>query len=137
MKNFKSILFLMLLMVINTLGVFAQNDNKFNQVNFTEVSQLEVSTGQGVSAPFSGVVGDKIVVIGGCNFPDVPAAEGGSKQYYGNIYTYDGNTWQLNTLAFDAVAYGVSVQVPEGIVCIGGMGQSGVFRYLRQPPSQL
>ena len=125
MKNFKSILFLMLLMVINTLGVFAQNDNKFNQVNFTEVSQLEVSTGQGVSAPFSGVVGDKIVVIGGCNFPDVPAAEGGSKQYYGNIYTYDGNTWQLNTLAFDAVAYGVSVQVPEGIVCIGGMGQSG------------
>ena len=92
MKNFKSILFLMLLMVINTLGVFAQNDNKFNQVNFTEVSQLEVSTGQGVSAPFSGVVGDKIVVIGGCNFPDVPAAEGGSKQYYGNIYIYDGNT---------------------------------------------
>ena len=83
MKNFKSILFLMLLMVINTLGVFAQNDNKFNQVNFTALSQLEVSVGQGVSAPFSGVVGDKIVVIGGCNFPDVPAAEGGSKRYYG------------------------------------------------------
>ena len=125
MKFLNRILSLLLLLVITTMGAFAQNDNKFNQVNFTALSQLEVSVGQGVSAPFSGVVGDKIVVIGGCNFPDVPAAEGGSKRYYGNVYTYDGNTWQLNTLAFDAVAYGVSVQVPEGIVCIGGMGQSG------------
>ena len=125
MKNFKSILSLLLLLVITTMGAFAQNDNKFNQVNFTALSQLEVSVGQGVSAPFSGVVGDKIVVIGGCNFPDVPAAEGGSKQYYGNIYTYDGNTWQLNTLSVDAIAYGVSVQVPEGVVCIGGMRQDG------------
>ena len=37
----------------------------------------------GVSAPFAGMVGNYMVVGGGCNFPDVPAADGGVKRFYG------------------------------------------------------
>ena len=125
MKFINNIFSLVLLFVVSTVGAFAQNDNRFNQVNFNALAPLEVSAGQGVSAPFSGVVGDKIVVVGGCNFPDTPAAEGGAKQFYGTIYTFDGGKWELNSLGVPAVAYGVSVQVPEGLVCIGGASAEG------------
>lgn len=125
MKFINKIFSLVLLFVVSTVGAFAQNDNRFNQVNFNALSPLEVSAGQGVSAPFAGVVGDKIVVVGGCNFPDTPAAEGGAKQFNGTIYTFDGGKWELNSLGVPAVAYGVSVQVPEGLVCIGGTGAEG------------
>ena len=125
MKYINSILSLVLLFVVSTMGAFAQNDNRFNQVNFNPLTLLEVSTGQGVSAPFAGVVGNKIVVVGGCNFPDTPAAEGGVKQFYGNVYTFEGEKWKLQTLTVPSIAYGVSVQVPEGLVCIGGAGAEG------------
>ena len=125
MKCINSILSLVLLFVVSTMGAFAQNDNRFNQVNFNPLTPLEVSAGQGVSAPFAGVVGDKIVVVGGCNFPDTPAAEGGVKQFYGNVYTFEGEKWKLQTLTVPSIAYGVSVQVPEGLVCIGGAGAEG------------
>ena len=125
MKYINSILSLVLLFVVSTMGAFAQNDNRFNQVNFNPLTPLEVSAGQGVSAPFAGVVGDKIVVVGGCNFPDTPAAEGGVKQFYGNVYTFEGEKWKLQTLTVPSIAYGVSVQVPEGLVCIGGAGAEG------------
>lgn len=116
---------LVLLLVVTTVGAFAQNDNRFNQVNFNALTPLEVSAGQGVSAPFVGVVGDKIVVVGGCNFPGVPAAEGGTKEFYGSVYTYEASSWSKHALSVPAVAYGVSVQVPEGLVCIGGAGADG------------
>lgn len=125
MKFINKIFSLVLLFVVSTMGAFAQNDNRFNQVNFNALAPLEVSAGQGVSAPFAGVVGDKIVVVGGCNFPDTPAAEGGAKQFYGTIYTFDGGKWELNSFGVPAVAYGVSVQVPEGLVCIGGASAEG------------
>ena len=36
----------------------------------------------GVSAAFAGRVGGKLLLAGGANFPDKPAAEGGKKAYY-------------------------------------------------------
>ena len=125
MKYINRIYLLVLLFVVSTVGAFAQNDNRFNQVNFNALAPLEVSAGQGVSAPFAGVVGNKIVVVGGCNFPGVPAAEGGQKQFYGDVFTFDGATWNKDALNVPALAYGVSVQVPEGLVCIGGAGAEG------------
>jgi len=108
-----------------TVGAFAQNDNRFNQVNFNALASLEVSTGQGVSAPFAGVVGNNIVVLGGCNFPATPVAEGGTKQFYNTVFTFDGQKWDKQALTIPALAYGVSVQLNEGLVCIGGAGADG------------
>ena len=99
MKYLNRMMSLMLLFVVATVGAFAQNDNKFNQVNFNPLAKLEVSAGQGVSAPFAGVVGEKIVVIGGCNFPGVPAAEGGQKLFYGNVYSFNGQEWNKSELS--------------------------------------
>ncbi|MCM1516865.1 MAG: sodium/solute symporter [Paraprevotella sp.] len=54
-----------------------------------------------VSGHSAGWVRDNFWVYGGCDFPTVPCADGGKKKYYGS-------------------AYGVGVQVPNGVVVIGG-----------------
>ena len=48
----------------------------------------------------------ELSTYGGCNFPDVPCADGGQKVYY-------------------PIAYGASVQVPGGAVYLGGMDAEG------------
>ena len=55
-----------------------------------------------VSGHYAGWVNGELTTYGGCNFPDVPCADGGQKVYYPR-------------------AYGASVQVPGGTVYLGGM----------------
>ena len=100
----------------------------------------EYPISQGVSAPFAGFIHDELVVAGGCNFPDVPAADGGIKVYYDSLYTYNVNKKALKwmkggQLPFD-VAYGATVEIEKGIVCIGGMnGTSSLKNAPKMPVS--
>ena len=55
-----------------------------------------------VSGHYASWINGKLSTYGGCNFPDVPCADGGQKVYYPQ-------------------AYGASVQVPGGTVYLGGM----------------
>ncbi len=74
----------------------------------------------GVSAPFAGIHNETLIVAGGCNFPDKPAAEGGAKRYYGEIFALLPEGWkEIDRLPYP-VAYGAAVSTPDGIVCIGG-----------------
>lgn len=78
----------------------------------------------GVSAPFAGISNGKLLVAGGCNFPDKPVTEGGEKKYYSDIFMLDLKAdqaiWKkVGNLPFP-VAYGASVTTPYGVVCIGG-----------------
>ena len=78
----------------------------------TVMSFPDFPLAKGVSAPFAGFVGNRLIVAGGCNFPDVPAAEGGRKKFYNAVYAIDVNVencrWRyLSSLPFP-VAYGVS-----------------------------
>lgn len=59
-----------------------------------------------VSGHYAGWIKGELATYGGCNFPDVPCADGGEKVYY-------------------PCAYGASVQVPGGVVYIGGMDNAG------------
>ncbi|MDH8701387.1 sialate O-acetylesterase [Dysgonomonadaceae bacterium PH5-43] len=78
----------------------------------------------GVSAPFAGVVKNNLIVIGGCNFPDKPPHEGGSKKLYKNVYSLDLSTtdtkWNKCKSFPTEIAYGISVNTSKGIVCVGG-----------------
>ena len=99
------------------------NDNKYNHVTFTPLPALQASAGQGVAAPFAGTLGDgTIVVAGGCNFPDRPAAQGGAKRFYDAVWTRsaDAEQWQVAGRLPYPAAYGMSVSVGDGVVCIGG-----------------
>ena len=55
-----------------------------------------------ISGHYASWINGELSTYGGCNFPDVPCADGGQKVYYPQ-------------------AYGASVQVPGGAVYIGGM----------------
>lgn len=82
----------------------------------------------GVSAPFAGLIGDRLIVGGGCNFPDVPAADGGKKAYYDNVYALDlaqVTDWQAETPLPAPLAYGATAQTADGLVCIGGQSTDG------------
>ena len=104
--------------------------HRFNNASFTSLPALSDFGGQGVSGAFAGFIPkdfsvpyNRVLVAGGCNFPDVPAAEGGQKVFYTDIYaiSLDGKEkwWRAGSLPC-ALAYGASVSTPEGVVCLGG-----------------
>ncbi|MBQ5751444.1 MAG: sodium/solute symporter [Bacteroidaceae bacterium] len=55
-----------------------------------------------VSGHYAGWINGELMTYGGCNFPDVPCADGGQKVFY-------------------PIAYGASVGVSQGVVFLGGM----------------
>lgn len=90
------------------------------------VSAENLAASLGVSAPFAGIYHGKLWVAGGCNFPDKPVTEGGSKRYYEDIFCLDlaastpPAAWQWAGRLPYPVAYGATVSTPEGLICIGG-----------------
>ena len=83
----------------------------------------------GVSAPFAGFIGDTLIVAGGCNFPDTPAAEGGKKVFHATAYALDVRHLSEGWIPLPPlpvpIAYGASVSTPKGLVCIGGQNTQG------------
>ena len=95
------------------------------QDTLNEISTYPVT--KGVSAPFAGFIGDRMFVGGGCNFPEIPASEGGAKKFYRDAYFFDKESssqqW-IKTVPFPtAIAYGASVETEKGLLCIGGMNE--------------
>lgn len=100
-------------------------------VTWNRLPPLPDSSSLGVSAPFVGLTRGRLLVAGGCNFPDVPAAKGGVKRYYSEIFTLDLSDpdarWQPGGRLPLPVAYGASVTTPEGVVCLGGNNDDASF----------
>lgn len=93
---------------------------------------------KGVSAAYCGIINQKLIVAGGCNFPHEPAATGGEKVYYNYIWATPlsgkpGSQWELlGNLPFPS-AYGVTLQDQNSLICVGGLttqnvGISQVYR---------
>lgn len=79
----------------------------------------------GVSACYAGALGGKLIMAGGCNFPDVPASEGGKKKFYKGIYAADITAdsvlnWRRVGELPLASAYGVAAVYNDLLICAGG-----------------
>ncbi|MDR0692184.1 MAG: cyclically-permuted mutarotase family protein [Prevotellaceae bacterium] len=80
----------------------------------------------GVAAPFAGIHQGVILLAGGSNFQECPLAEGGEKQYHDYVYILhnclqDTVRWEVSSVKFpDKAAHGVSISIPQGVVCMGG-----------------
>lgn len=123
MKRFFSLLLLTSLCAL----LRAQGDVSFNALTIEQQSSFNVGCStQGVSAAFAGVVNNQMVIAGGSNFPEEPAAKGGKKQYYSSILANQNGWWKLVGNLPDALAYGASAQTPDGLVCLGGQDSTGV-----------
>lgn len=87
---------------------------------------------KGVSACVAGTTAGKLIIAGGCNFPDKPASQGGKKIFYDAIYAADISadtslTWsRIGTLP-EPMAYAVAVSTSLGIVCAGGCNSDGAL----------
>ena len=82
----------LLLLFCSTLGI-AQN-----RIAVSPEKPME----KAVSGHYAGLINGELTIYGGCNFPNIPCADGGEKVFYPR-------------------AYGASVQVPGGTVHLGGM----------------
>ncbi|KKB59804.1 sodium:solute symporter family transporter [Parabacteroides goldsteinii] len=79
----------------------------------------------GVAGAFSGFIGNTLVIAGGANFPEAMPWEGGTKEWWNTIYYIDAKdssaTWEIaEEVLPDSRAYGLSVELPGGLLCIGG-----------------
>ncbi len=88
----------------------------------------------GFNGSFIGVHDKALIIAGGANFPDQPVWKGGQKQWYGNMYvleSVDDGTYQWHNNADlqlpHPLAYGLSIQTEEGIICIGGNNARGTY----------
>lgn len=92
-------------------------------LSLAEATSSNLPVSLGVSAPFTGLHKGKLWVAGGCNFPDKPVTEGGGKRYYADVFNLDlaaPVAWQwVGRLPYPA-AYGATVSIPSGVICIGG-----------------
>lgn len=83
---------------------------------------------QGVSACYAAIHNNRLYIAGGCNFPEIPAAKGGSKRYYKGIYSAPlGDTliWEKAGTLPVANAYGANIQIGNKWIIAGGMNENG------------
>ena len=76
----------------------------------------------GLAGVYSGMIGDRLVVAGGANFPKGLPSAGGPKVWYSDVYTYDRDSgWRCwpGALGKES-AYGVTVPFEGGLLLIGG-----------------
>ena len=132
MKFQRNLFFLMV-----TLAVCAckPTPEKPVRIYITEVESIPDEFGnisKGVSASFAGLIDERLIVAGGCNFPDTAAAEGGKKVFYKDILLLDGRKWRKIGDLPRELAYGVSISLPDGLLMMGGRNtdffSSAVYR---------
>lgn len=74
----------------------------------------------GVASPFVGTSNGVLLVAGGANFPEAPPWKNGKKVWHDDIYALIDHRWQIVGKLSTPLAYGVSLQTTEGVLCIGG-----------------
>lgn len=86
----------------------------------------------GVAGAFAGLSGGSLLVAGGAQFPERPPWEGGTKRWKDmvHILTPASRTgvWHRSIPLPHPVAYGVSLTIPDGVLCIGGGDARSHFR---------
>ena len=117
-------------LLLMAVMLFVSCKDEANDIASVKIYPFPVATDgteKGLSAVYAGIIDDKIIFMGGCNFPEEPAAEGGRKKFYKSIYATSMPTdndsvlqWQKIGEIDEPSAYGVSVSMLGGIVCVGG-----------------
>lgn len=107
----------------------------YNNFQWSEYPEIPAPPGSavqlGLASPFAGKAGSVVIVAGGCNFPDAPARDGGIKKYFDDAFVYSDKegkqTWLTGFKIPRPTAYGASVSLPQGLLCIGGNGSSEAY----------
>jgi cyclically-permuted mutarotase family protein len=88
-------------------------------------SKLQGETALGYAGMLGGQLDDVILAAGGANFPNGLPWEEGEKVWSDAIYLFENGVWHIAKEKLPKpLAYGASVQLPSGILCIGGENAS-------------
>ena len=79
----------------------------------------------GIAGCYAGISNNKMIIAGGANFPDLMPWAGGIKNWSDKTFVLnrnqDGYSWEdLNATLDQKSAYGASITISEGVLCIGG-----------------
>lgn len=76
----------------------------------------------GLAGPFAGVSNGALIVAGGTNFPDKMPWEGGVKTWHDAAYILESKNgaWKSGYRLRRPLAYGLSLNSKDGVLCIGG-----------------
>lgn len=135
--QYKTVL-LTLLMLLGSLPSYGQqtNPDAFDWESLPELPAPEEDTTQhGLAGAFSGVHNGALMIAGGANFPDEMPWNGGQKVWWDRIYVLERDSkgeyvWHVqdDVNLPRPLAYGVSVSTPNGVICIGGNNEKGVYK---------
>lgn len=109
-------------------GETSNSKKEIKKILWEQGGELEAQKGYSENIGTAGVLAGKsngfIIVGGGANFPDEPAAKGGKKKLYPDIYVLkeeDGKLNQVNHTTLDyEIGYGSSITTDEGVYYVGG-----------------
>ncbi len=121
-------------------AIWAQKANpshvSLNQIywdNDLILPRLQNEENRGLAGAFSGILSNNLIVAGGTNFPNLMPWEGGKKKWWDTLYLYSLKKkkakWIISAKALPhPIAYGVSIQLENGILCIGGCDSTQCYR---------
>lgn len=128
MKALLKIICVLSLMSVQTLAQEKGIEKQLQHSDFAPVPKgLGKIAQKGLAFAFGGNVEGVVWYAGGCNFPKQRNGELGDKKYYKDVFAYGlngKNSWELVGQLPQGMAYGASVALPEGLLCIGGKNNS-------------
>ena len=135
------------------VGSTKDKDMKLNL--FATMPSLEAGFEKGVSACYAAVYDNNLYITGGCNFPEKPVTEGGTKRYYKDIFRTTDNGQQTKVETRQSLienkqyvidtsknnnewrrvgempvtsAYGANIQYGDTWIIAGGMNENGATK---------
>ena len=115
------------IIVLSSLGELRADENS-PILRWGEMEPIPNQTG--LAGMVAGIHNDQLIAGGGANFPTAPPWQDGTKVWHDQIYAMDlkQGTWRtLKQKLPSAVAYGVSVSHPDGIIVCGGDDGKQIF----------
>lgn len=117
-----------LVLMWSSFDALAQKDNSI----FDWSEEQELPQPNGLNGAFVGTHNGALIFAGGNNFPDKPVWEGGKKKWYDSIYVLTKrngkSAWQkVETCLPKALANGIAINTEQGLLCIGGDNEYGVY----------
>lgn len=118
-----------LLLLINPIyaqeSVVSPSGETFRWDSSLTLPDIDGKPHPGLAGAFSGCIGDFLFIAGGANFPDATPWNGGTKTWWNTLYYKNLNdassAWkEIKGALPSARAYGVSIPLTDGILCIGG-----------------
>ena len=127
------ILYLTFLSFPNTIYAQRTSTTSFTLNQIYWDNNLRLPKQIGLAGAFSGILSNNLIIAGGTNFPNGMPWQGGEKRWWNTLYLYPLKKKKAKWIILEKIlphpiAYGVSIQLKDGILCIGGCDSTRCYR---------